>query len=55
MEIQEIEIKIKTKGEACEMSEEEIRRWYEGKLRALFNPAFGEPEISVKVEKRNAE
>ena len=52
METYEIDIRIKTQGEPCEMSLEEIRRWYEEKIRGLFDPAYGSPEISVSVEKK---
>ena len=52
MEIHEIDIKIITKGEACEMSEAEVRRWYEEKIKSLFNPAFGTPEITVNVSRK---
>ena len=45
------EIKITTKGEACEMSGENIRRWYEEMIRGLFDPAYGTPEIQVSVKK----
>ncbi|MBP3729187.1 MAG: hypothetical protein J6H18_02815 [Lachnospiraceae bacterium] len=52
MEIHGIEIKITTKGEVCELKGEEIRRWYEEKIRGLFDPAYGTPEIEVRVKKR---
>ena len=51
MEEQIITIKIKTKGEVCEMSDDEIKNWYEENLSKLFNPAYGTPEISVAVER----
>lgn len=51
MEEQIITIKIKTKGEICEMSNAEIQSWYEEKLAKLFNPAYGTPEITVAVER----
>ena len=52
MEEQTITITVKTAGEPCEMSDEEIRRWYEEKVAALFNPAYGTPRITVEVERR---
>ncbi len=51
MEKQIITIKVTTKGDVCEMTTEEIRRWYEEKVAALFNPEFGTPEIEVKVDR----
>ncbi len=49
MEKQIIDIRIKTKGETCELSDGEIREWYETKIAGLFNPDFGKPEIEVTV------
>lgn len=55
MEKQTIEIVIQTKGDVCELSDEEIKAWYEANVAKLFNPAYGTPEISVRVtrEKTN--
>ena len=39
MEEQIITITVKTKGEKCEMSDKEIRRWYETHVAGLFDPA----------------
>ena len=52
MEEQIITVTIKTKGEKCEMSDEEIREWYEKNVAKLFDPAYGTPEITAEV-KRN--
>lgn len=49
MEEQVITITIKTKGEKCEMSDAEIKEWYEKNIAALFNPEYGTPEITVDV------
>ena len=51
MEEQIITIQIKTKGEICEMSDEEIKAWYESHVAGLFNPDYGTPEISVCVKR----
>ena len=51
-EEQTVTITVKTKGEVCEMSTNEIKAWYEEKVAGLFNPEFGTPEITVNV-KRN--
>ena len=51
MEEQTITIIIKTRGEKCEMTDEQIREWYEANVRGLFNPAYGTPEISVDVKR----
>lgn len=52
MEEQYITVKIKTKGEKCEMTDAEIKRWYETKIAGLFDPRYGTPEIEVKVERK---
>ncbi len=49
-----ITITVKTKGEKCELSDEEIRRWYEEHVAGLFDPAYGTPEIAVSVVRRDA-
>ncbi len=51
MEEQTITIIIKTQGEKCEMTNEQIREWYETNIRGLFNPAYGTPEITIDVER----
>ncbi len=51
MEEQTITIIIKTQGEKCEMTNEQIRKWYETNIRGLFNPAYGTPEITIDVER----
>ena len=51
MEEQTITIVIKTQGEKCEMTNEQIREWYETNIRGLFNPAYGTPEITIDVER----
>ena len=51
MEEQVITITVKTKGEKCEMSDAEIKEWYETNVAKLFNPAYGTPEISVDVKR----
>ena len=51
MEEQIITITVKTKGEKCQMSDAEIREWYETNVAALFNPEYGTPEITVRVER----
>ena len=54
MEKQTIEIVIQTKGDVCELSDEEIKAWYEENVAKLFNPAYGTPEISVRVTREKA-
>ncbi len=51
MEEQKITVTIKTSGEKCELTDEEIRKWYEENIAKLFNPEYGKPEIEVKVER----
>ena len=52
MEEQIITIKIKTKGDICEMSSEEIKKWYETNILKLFNQEYGRPEITVDVKRK---
>ena len=51
MEEQIITITVKTKGDVCEMSDAEIREWYETSIAGLFNPEYGTPEITVDVKR----
>ncbi len=53
MEEQIITITVRTKGEKCEMSDAEIREWYEANIAKLFNPEYGTPEISVNVLRKD--
>ncbi len=53
MEEQIITITVKTKGEKCEMSDAEIKKWYETNIAKLCNPEYGTPEIDVKVERKD--
>ena len=51
MEKQTITVKIVTKGDKCEMSDAEIKRWYEENIAKLFDLKYGTPEISVEVKR----
>ncbi len=51
MEEQIITITVKTKGDVCEMTDAEIKAWYETHVAGLFNPAYGTPEIAVEVKR----
>ena len=51
METQKITINIETNGEKCEMTDQEIKAWYEENISKLFNPEYGTPKISVTVER----
>ena len=52
MEEQIVSITIVTKGEKCEMRDEEIITWYQNNIAKMFNPQYGIPEITVTL-KRN--
>lgn len=52
MEEQTITITVKTSGEKCEMRDEEIVEWYKTNIAKLFDPAYGTPEIDVKLERK---
>lgn len=49
MEKQTVVITIKTEGETCEMSDAEIKAWYETNVAKLFDPAYGTPKITVEL------
>ncbi len=51
MEEQLIVVTIRTAGEKCEMSDEEIKRWYETRIAGLFNPDYGSPDIKVELKR----
>ncbi|MBQ2306726.1 MAG: hypothetical protein IJM24_04625 [Clostridia bacterium] len=55
METQIVTINVKTQGEVCELSTEEIKDWYKTNIAKLFNPEFGTPEIEVTVTRINVE
>ena len=42
---------IKQTAEKCEMTDAEIKRWYETKIAGLFDPRYGTPEIEVQLER----
>ena len=51
MEEQIVTVKIRTKGEKCEMTDAEIKNWYASHIAKLFDPAYGTPEIEVQLER----
>lgn len=51
MEEQLVTITIKTFGEKCQLTDEQIRRWYASAMRNAMNPACGTPEITVEVQR----
>ena len=53
MEEQIVSITIITKGEKCEMLDDEIIKWYETNVANLFNPEYGKPEITVALKRFN--
>ncbi len=52
MEEQIIRITIRSKGAVCEMTDEELKAWYEQKIAEFFDPKLGMPEITVEVERK---
>lgn len=52
MEEQVITVVIKTKGEACRLSDAEILDWYRSRIAGLFDPTYGTPEIAVQLERK---
>ena len=53
MEEHIVTITVRTKGEKCELSTEEIREWYCAKVAGLFDPQYGTPEIAVDVQRKD--
>ena len=52
MEEHVITVKIRTKGEECELDDGQIKEWYEKNISKLFDPKYGTPEITVELERR---
>lgn len=52
MEEQIVTVTIKTKGAPCEMTDAEIKAWYEQSIAKLFNPEYGTPEITAEVKRK---
>jgi hypothetical protein len=52
MEEQKITITVTTKGDKCELSDSEIKEWYETHIAKLFDPKYGTPEIVVSVDRK---
>lgn len=52
MEQQIITITVKTEGDTCEMTTEQIKAWYQTHVAGLFDPAYGTPEIAVDVQRK---
>lgn len=55
MEEQIITITVRTRGEKCRMSDEQIKEWYESHVRGLFNTEYGTPEVTVQVQRSEAQ
>ena len=51
MEKQTVVITIRTEGETCEMSDAEIKAWYQSHVAQLFDPAYGTPSIEVTLKR----
>lgn len=51
MEKQIVKVVITTEGEKCEMSTEDIIKWYEDNISKIFNNEYGTPKIDVDVER----
>ncbi len=52
MEEQIVTITVKSTGEPCELTDEQIRAWYAERIAALFDPEWGVPEIAVDVRRK---
>ncbi len=52
MEQQTVTITIRTRGEKCELTDEQIQGWYKDQIESLLDPNFGEHGISVTVKRK---
>jgi len=50
-ENQTVTVTIRTSGEPCELSDEQITAWYEERIASLFDPNVGKPEITVALRR----
>lgn len=51
METQVVTITVITRGEKCQMLDSEIVDWYQTNVARLFNPKYGEPSITVTLNR----
>ncbi len=51
MEEQTVVVTIRTKGEKCELTDGQLVEWYRSHVAALFDPAYGTPEITVELKR----
>ena len=54
-EEQTVTVTIRTWGDKCELSDDEIREWYEDRIETLFEPNIGGHEIDVEISRRTIE
>lgn len=52
MEEQIIKVTIRTSGDKCEMTDEEIKDWYRKSIDSLFDHKYGTPEIEIELERK---
>ncbi len=50
-EQQTVTVTIRTRGEKCELTDEQIQGWYRDQIESLLDPNIGEHDISVAVER----
>ena len=55
MEKQTVIITIQTEGETCEMTDDQIKAWYQTNVAKLFDPAYGTPSISVALKRETCD
>ena len=51
METQVVTITVITRGQKCEMNDNEIINWYQTNVSGLFNQEYGKPRITVSLNR----
>lgn len=51
-EEQTVTVTIRSRGEPCELRDDEIREWYASKIAGLFDPKWGTPKITVELNRK---
>lgn len=52
MEQQTVTVTIRTRGEKCELTDEQIKDWYRERIEGLLDPNIGGYEVSVSLERK---
>lgn len=50
-EQQTVTVTVRTWGEPCDLTDEQIAKWYRERIESLLDPDIGKHEVSVSVER----